>query len=252
MTSIPDPFDVRILLVDDDDFMRQVIHQALSGLGYRNVTEEDDGSRAEHRLQALRYDLILTDVQMPEMNGLELLKRIRCGRTGAPSDARVLIITSFSNTEVLRAAIALDVNGFLVKPMKPSSVREKISQAMRGRLKLRDSLAYEEVNTDLGTIAQPDEAPTHGPASPQASIVLSGHPCAPIAHSPASHLDASHVSVFSLEPGMVLCEDLRLKDGTLILSPNHALSENTINRLMELRGLLRDELVWVRAAAPSA
>jgi YesN/AraC family two-component response regulator len=74
---------------------------------------------------------------MPGMNGLELLRRIRTGQTPRPKDSRFIILTSFSNTEALGAAMSLDVNGFLVKPIRIGVVMEKIERAIQENFQLR-------------------------------------------------------------------------------------------------------------------
>lgn len=257
MTKIHNPLRCRILLVDDEDFIRRVVGQVLTSLGYAQITEESDGRRAVERLRAIKYDLIVTDVQMPQLNGLELLKRIRCGETGAPPDSRVVMVTSFANTDVLGVAMALDVNGFLVKPMTPANVEARVRTALDERFEAREAAHYAAVETRAQGIDEGGGEGADGAAranarllkpvgAAQADIVDEGRftsQAAPWLNVPKN---ARRFSALQLRPGMVLCEELRLTDGTLVLSARNRLSETTVNRLSDLRALLPSEMLWVQ------
>lgn len=258
MTKTRNPQNVRILLVDDEDFVRRVLRQVLMGLGYTQIIEEPDGLRAIECLRTIRVDLILTDVQMPGMNGLELLKRIRRGETGASPDSRVLVITSFSNSEVLGVAMALDVNGFLVKPMTPANVDERLATALAVNFQACKAEKYAAVVTRPKSIADDGRAEDddledsanasipRSEAKPAVEVVAPKHFISPEAPWLEVPDGARRVLAWQLRAGMVLCEELRLTDGTLILSARHTLTENTVNRLSELRTLLPEELLWVQ------
>lgn len=181
---------------------------------------------------------MITDVQMPGMNGLELLRRLRAGSTAAPSDTRVIVLTSFSNTEVLGIAMALDVNGFLVKPIKPVSVAEKIMQAVSERVVMRAPLAYQSIGTTLLTVETP-------PASATAALDPAREICAPSEPPSDDGHTASRVALSQLEPGMQLAQPVRTIDGALLLAQGHALSQLNINRLLELRSVLREDWLTV-------
>lgn len=238
-------FNAQILLVDDEEFIRRIIRQVLLSLGYNRIEEEEDGSDALFRMQYAMYDLILTDVQMPKTNGLELLKRIRCGMTKAPRDSRVLIITSFSNTEVLRTAIALDVNGFLVKPMAPAAVQQRIDTAMTENFYAKPVDSYQRINTDLASLWHESEQTAHEHNTVNVGITRSG--VLGNASADKSVIEGSaSVPIHRLKSGMEICKDIRLKDGTLILASNHTLSENSINRLHDLSPLLMSVSINVR------
>ena len=229
---------IKILVVDDDPFSRKVVRRVLDGLRIAHVTETPSGEAAIAAMQEEQFDLVITDVQMPGINGLELLRRLRAGSTAAPSDTRVIVLTSFSNTEVLGIAMALDVNGFLVKPIKPVSVAEKIMQAVNERVAVRAALAYQSVGTTLLTV----EA---APASAAVSLDPTREICVPSV-SPSDDGDtASRVALSQLEPGMQLAQPVRMIDGTLLLAQGHALSQLNINRLLELRSVLREDWLTV-------
>jgi CheY-like chemotaxis protein len=223
-----------ILLADDDEFIRRVVRHVLTGLGFEHIREVDSGSGVKEVLGTIPFDILISDVQMPGLNGIELLRQIRCGQTDAPRDLPVIILTSFSNTEVLSASLALDVNGFLVKPMKPATVNAKIIQALGERIPLRDVKMYLSVNTVLNTLNE-GKAPDH------AGVSISRPPQK---HEPPPGRSVE-VSINELSPGMVLARDIFLTDGTLLLSAKHALGRITINRLQEMREVLKEETCWV-------
>lgn len=223
----------KILVVDDDAFTRKIVRRVLTDLGFAEIGEAESGESALVLLQAKTFDLIITDVQMPGINGLELVRRVRAGLSGASRDTRTIVLTSFANTEVLGAAMALDVNGFLVKPMKPAAVQGKIAQAMGERASVRPAIGYQSVGTDLPTVdAQAQPGPATGEQGRGAESEAAGPP-------------RRQVALQQLQPGMRLRQDVLASDGTLLLSQGHTLSELNINRLLELRTILRDEALWV-------
>ena len=224
----------RILLADDDEFIRRVVRHVLLGLGFEHIREVEDGDGVKALLGTTPFDLLISDVQMPGINGVELLRQIRCGQTDAPADLPVIILTSFSNTDVLTATLALDVNGFLVKPIKPATVQAKINQALGERAPVRPAQAYAGVNTSLASLAA-----NQAPSPPVASVTR------PVAKPDAGSNEADEVRVRDLSPGMVLARAVYLGDGTLLLGSGHSIGRITINRLQEMREVLRDDTCWV-------
>lgn len=219
---------VKILVVDDDSFTRRIILQVLHDFGFSNITDTDNAESAINLFENNAFDLIITDVNMSGMNGLEFTRLIRAGKTYAKPETRIMVLSSFSQTQILGTALALDINGFLVKPIIPAILEEKIAQAMSERLHLHSPLAYEAVKTELNSLSG-----VTGRA-PEAAITLgNGHAASHIEHQPPRRL-----SLYRLRPGMTLKENVHLKDGTLILSSGHTLSELSINRLIDLKVLL--------------
>lgn len=228
--------DLHLLLVDDDSFALRIIRHIIYGLGIGSIEEAFNGESAINQLEKHPCDILITDVQMPKVNGLELLKRIRCGKTEAPQDLPVLLVTSLSSSDVVKASLDLDVNGFLVKPMKPIVVHNKLSEALdeAGLLQLRPMADYEAVDTDLKFL-HVDEPEKKKEA--KAAIVLDKK------RSPSKPRDPNRLFIRDLKPGMRLSQDILLNDGTLLLSQDFAITETTINRLHELRDVLENELI---------
>ena len=86
---------MRVLLVDDDRYARKSLGRVLSKLGFENITAAVDGKEALEFLGKNEIDLLLTDINMPRMNGLELLKSIRCGRNDVERGLRTIIVTAY-------------------------------------------------------------------------------------------------------------------------------------------------------------
>lgn len=102
----------RILVVEDSEITRSLVVGILSGLGHE-IVEAEDGVDAWSKLQRFDIDLILTDVQMPRMSGLELLERVRSDRRF--SEVAVVVLTTLSSSEDRERAMALGANGYLAK-----------------------------------------------------------------------------------------------------------------------------------------
>lgn len=113
-----------ILVVDDFSTMRRIIKNLLRELGYKNVLEADDGVSALRILQKTPVDLIITDWNMPEMSGLELLRAIRS--TESLKNLPVLMATAEAKREQIIQAAEAGVNAYIVKPFNGSTLEEKI------------------------------------------------------------------------------------------------------------------------------
>ena len=115
---------MRILLVDDMATMRRIIKTILSQLGFKNVDEAEDGEVALQKLKEGNYDFVITDWNMPNMTGLELVQAIRSDEKlkGLP----VLMVTAEAKKENVIAAIKAGVNNYIVKPFTPETLKKKI------------------------------------------------------------------------------------------------------------------------------
>lgn len=224
---------IRILVVDDDNFARKIVLRVLRDLGYLDVTDAASAEAAIKLLESSSFDLILTDIDMPGMNGLKFIQMIRSGKTHAKPGTRVMVLTVLSRTDILGAALALDVNGFLVKPVIPAVVEEKLARAMTENLRLHSPIAYETVMTEQKSL---DFEP-YGMRVGAAIVLEEGR---------EKSVRGRSLALFRLRPGMVLKESVHLKDGTLILSAGHPLTELSINRLNDLQALLPSNGVVVQ------
>jgi two-component system chemotaxis response regulator CheY len=117
---------MRILVVDDFSTMRRIIRNLLRELGFTNVEEADDGSTALPMLQNSQFDFIVTDWNMPGMQGLDLLKAVRADPK--LQQIPVLMVTAESKREQIVEAAQAGVNGYVVKPFTAATLEEKIGK----------------------------------------------------------------------------------------------------------------------------
>lgn len=121
----------RILVVDDEASMRELLAIMLKREGY-TVEEAVDGSRALGLLQTSIFDLVISDIQMPRMTGIELLRKVREQKI----DVVVMMITAFSTTDEAVEAMKLGAYDYITKPFKNDEIRLVVRNALEGR-KLR-------------------------------------------------------------------------------------------------------------------
>lgn len=116
--------NMKILVVDDFSTMRRIIKNILREIGYTNVDEADDGSTALEKLKSAKFDFVVTDWNMPNMPGIELLKAIR--QDAALKDTPVLMVTAEAAKENVVTAVAAGVNNYIVKPFTAAALKERI------------------------------------------------------------------------------------------------------------------------------
>ncbi|HEY1328108.1 MAG TPA: chemotaxis response regulator CheY [Casimicrobiaceae bacterium] len=118
--------NMRILIVDDFGTMRRILRNLLKEIGYINTEEAEDGQSALSRLRAERYDFVVSDVNMPNMNGFELLRQIRADATLRALP--VLLVTAEAKKEDIVMAAQAGASGYIVKPFTKATLEEKIQK----------------------------------------------------------------------------------------------------------------------------
>ncbi|MEY3807935.1 MAG: chemotaxis protein CheY [Pseudomonadota bacterium] len=123
-----DSKDMKFLVVDDFSTMRRIIRNLLKELGYINVTEAEDGNIAFAKLKRDSFDFIISDWNMPGMDGLQLLQAIR--NEPVLNHVPVLMVTAEAKKENILAAAKAGANGYVVKPFTAAILDEKISRIL--------------------------------------------------------------------------------------------------------------------------
>jgi len=120
--------ELKILAVDDSPTMRRIIINTLKRAGFNNVTEATDGKDAMTKLKVDAFNFVITDWNMPEMDGLTFVNTVR-------SDPQlkslpILMVTTRSVKEDIIEAMKAGVNNYIVKPFTPETLAEKINQVL--------------------------------------------------------------------------------------------------------------------------
>ena len=118
--------NMKILIVDDFSTMRRIIKNLLRDLGFDNTQEADDGQTALPMLNGGDFDFLVTDWNMPGMQGIDLLKAVRAD--GKIKTLPVLMVTAESKREQIVEAAQAGVNGYIVKPFTAQTLKEKIDK----------------------------------------------------------------------------------------------------------------------------
>ncbi len=117
------------LVVEDSPMMRQLLVFALSRVKNIKVTEADDGVDGLRKLASARFDIILTDINMPIMDGLKLVKRVRSDPMH--KDTPIVIITTEGSQEDRQRALALGANAYITKPIQAPQVIAKVKELLK-------------------------------------------------------------------------------------------------------------------------
>ncbi len=118
--------NMKILIVDDFSTMRRIVRNILKQLSFNNLDEAEDGDVALEKLKNGNYDFVITDWNMPNMTGLDLLKAIRSD--GRLMNIPVLLITAEAEKENVVLAAQAGVNDYIVKPFTGEVLQQKINR----------------------------------------------------------------------------------------------------------------------------
>src|SRR5260370_37842914 len=120
--------NMKILVVDDFPRMRRIVGNLLKELGYSNVDEAEDGAAGLSRLRSGGYDFVISDWNMPNLDGLAMLKEIRAD--AALLHLPVLMVTAEAKKENIIAAAQAGANGYVVKPFTSATLEEKLNKIL--------------------------------------------------------------------------------------------------------------------------
>ncbi|WP_419788082.1 chemotaxis response regulator CheY [Pseudodesulfovibrio sp.] len=118
--------NMRVLVVDDFSTMRKIIKNILRQLGFNNIVEADDGSTAWETLNKDNIDFIVSDWNMPNMSGIELLRKVRGSEEYG--DIPFLMVTAEAQQENIIEAVQAKVSNYIVKPFTPETLGQKIAK----------------------------------------------------------------------------------------------------------------------------
>lgn len=122
--------ELKILVVDDSQTMRRIMVNTLKRIGYEDASEATDGKDALMKMKEIPFDLIITDWNMPVMDGITLTELLK--HSNDHQDIPILMVTTRSAQEDIVAAIKAGVNGYIVKPFSPNTLKTKIDQILAG------------------------------------------------------------------------------------------------------------------------
>ena len=114
------------LVVDDFPTMRRIVRSLLKELGFTNVEEAEDGQEALGKLKGGDFEFVVSDWNMPNLDGLEMLKQIRADE--AMKALPVLMVTAEAKKENIVAAAQAGANGYIVKPFTAATLEEKLNK----------------------------------------------------------------------------------------------------------------------------
>ncbi len=118
--------NISILVVDDFPSMRRIVRTLLKELGFSNVDEAEDGQEGLSKLRGGSYEFVVSDWNMPNLDGLDMLKEIRADNS--LKHLPVLMVTAEAKKENIIAAAQAGANGYVVKPFTAATLEEKLTK----------------------------------------------------------------------------------------------------------------------------
>ena len=123
------PADLKFLIVDDFSTMRRIVRGLLKEIGYSNAEEAEDGAVALNMLKNARFDFVVSDINMPNMNGFELLAAIK--KDASLKHLPVLMVTAEARKEDIVRAAQEGAAGYIVKPFTKATLEEKVQKILQ-------------------------------------------------------------------------------------------------------------------------
>ncbi|MCC6347486.1 MAG: chemotaxis response regulator CheY [Nitrospirales bacterium] len=128
---------LRVLVVDDFPTMRRIVKNLLKQLGFENIDEAEDGAQALGKLKGGSYGLVVSDWNMPNMEGIELLRNVRQEQPPL-KDIPFLMVTAEAEKEKVIEAIKAGVDNYIVKPFTAEILKEKLEKIADKKKSLRE------------------------------------------------------------------------------------------------------------------
>lgn len=224
----------RVLVADDEPFNLSIVSRMMRELG----CSKDDLLTATNGAQVLAAldgtppvpTLVVLDFNMPSGNGLQILKMVRTGKTAMPRDLRILMLTGSSDFGLVGAAMALEVDAFIIKPVSLAAMNGRLEKVLGPRNDLKSAAEYEAIDVEAVSQRLLSRKPV-GLARPKTEAKKT-------ANGMAIRIDA-------VKPGAILSEDVRSPTGELLLGKATQLTERLIRRLVEIQPMLKIDHIYI-------
>lgn len=125
--------EMNALIVEDDRHMRKLIRNVVLALGIKDVTEASDGSAALEEMKVSRVDLVLCDMKMEPMGGLEFVKRLRSNPDNPYRFVPVIMVTAHAELDTVKSARDAGVSEFMAKPISAEALDKRIQRVLRDK-----------------------------------------------------------------------------------------------------------------------
>lgn len=229
----------RVLVADDEPFNLSIVSRMMRELGCQDVVTAASGSHAIGALDGVGkgFDVAILDFNMPGLNGLQILKQLRLGELPVPRELKMVMLTGSSDFGLVGAAMSLDVDAFIVKPVSLQAMAARLEKAFGQRTEVKAPADYAKIDIDAVSQRLLSRKPV-GLAKPKAA-------------PKASHTGIP-VRLDSVKAGAILSEDVRSPSGDLLLGKATQLTERLIRRLQELQSALKLDHVYVFPPAAPA
>ena len=223
----------KVLVADDEPFNLSIVVRMMRELGCQDLVSASSGSEALMGLDGIGKapDLAIVDFNMPGSNGLQILKRLRIGDLPVPRETRLLMLTGSSDFGLVGAAMALDVDAFIVKPVSLQAMAGRLEKVLASRSDLKAPSEYAKIDIDAVSQRLLSRKPV-GLAKSKAPVKKAS-------------LNGIPVRLDAVKPGAILSEDVRSPGGELLIGKATQLTERLIRRLQELQSALKLDHVYV-------
>jgi two-component system chemotaxis response regulator CheY len=125
---------IRVLVIEDNDFMRETVASMLREIGFREVAEAQDGNDALRQLEAVNPGLIICDIEMKPMDGLEFVQALRDHTWPRAKEIPVIFLTGHTEAPIVRRALKLGVSAYVVKPVQRKQMEARVVTVLENAL----------------------------------------------------------------------------------------------------------------------
>ncbi|MDA8250599.1 MAG: response regulator [Rhodospirillales bacterium] len=220
------------VVADDEQFSRSIIVRMVRELGCADALTARNGQDALDLLRSTNNQrrLVIADFSMPKVDGLALVKCIRTGAAGVANDAPVVMLTGHSDFALVKAAMQLDVDAFVVKPASKAQLASRLGKALSEARNIKTADAYADINIDDVRGRMLSREPP-GRLRPQAGR--------------RGARNTVRLKLEDVREGQVLAEDIRAPDGELLLGVGMELNARFLRRLKELATVVKLEYLTI-------
>lgn len=222
----------RVLVADDEPFNLSIVMRMMRDLGCQDLISASSGSEALRTFDGIGKptDIAVLDFNMPGANGLQILKQLRTGMLPVARETHVLMLTGSSDFGLVGAAMALDVDAFIIKPVSQQAMSSRLEKVLGQKTEIKSKDDYAKIDIDAVTQRLLSRKPVGlARAKTEVKKAANGLP----------------VRLEAVKPGAILSEDVRSPNGELLLGKATMLTDRLIRRLIELQSMLKLDQIYV-------